>query len=83
MKIELSIDDKEMKYSYEIGSSRRAGSMLLCEDSLLIFTSILEYLNKLTMNFKTERHKAFEAYVFTKAHPDLIADVEKQMEKKV
>jgi len=58
MKIELSIDDKEMKYSYEIGSSRRAGSMLLCEDSLLIFTSILEYLNKLTMNFKTERHKA-------------------------
>lgn len=81
MKLVVEIKDNEFCYSYEIGKSRSAGTMPLNESGLFLFSDLLAHLTKTSRTMNAERHKAFDSYVFAKANPDLIKEVQEQIKK--
>ena len=82
MKISVEIKNDTFEYEIEIGSSKRNGSMPFSVDSFLLLASLVEHLNKHTMNTKKDTYKAWEAYIFSQAYPDLMKEVERKIKKK-
>lgn len=76
MKFTVEIVDNKFKYEYEIGKSRSAGEMPFGFDGLSLFTALIGYLDKSTFQRRSDRNKAFDAFTFAKANPDLMEEVE-------
>ena len=81
LKMTVEIKDDRFQFATNIGKSSHNGSMPVDTEGLLLFTELLGHLNKNTMRVDGQRHKAWEAYVFCQAHPELMKEVEKDMKK--
>lgn len=82
LKMTVEIKDDHFCFEHEVGKCRHAGSQPISPEGLFLFTDLLAHLNKHASEKESKRHKAFEAYCFAQAYPELMKEVEGFTKKK-
>ena len=78
MKLTVEIKENSFEYHIEVGECRDNGTMPLSLKGLSLFCDLSTHVSKNFMDDKDLEHKAFSAYAFTQAYPEIMERIERR-----